>query len=111
MRTTEYCVDKCNTSVHDFEMTLETADSNFHFRVRADDKHLVDRAAEIVGASRSQFVMSAAIEKAKDILLDQSVIHMNTKDFNAVLKWLDGPKSEEELEGVKRLMSIRPPWK
>jgi uncharacterized protein (DUF1778 family) len=92
-------------------MTLETADSNFHFRVRADDKNLVDRAAEIVGASRSQFVMSAAIEKAKDILLDQSDIHMNIKDFSAVLKWLDGAKSKEELEGVERLMSIRPPWK
>ena len=91
-------------------MTLETADSNFHFRVRADDKNLVDRAAEIVGASRSQFVMSAAVEKAKEILLDQTVIHMNTKDFSAVLKWLDGPRSQEELDGVKRLMSLRPPW-
>jgi uncharacterized protein (DUF1778 family) len=104
------CVDKYNTITLDRIMSLETADSNFHFRVRAEDKNLVDRAAEIVGSSRSQFVMSAAIEKAKDVLLDQSIIHMNSRDFDAVLKWLDGPKSPEELDGVKRLMSLRAPW-
>ena len=43
-------------------MTMETADSNFHIRVRAEDKNLVDRAAEVVGANRSQFVLSAAVE-------------------------------------------------
>jgi uncharacterized protein (DUF1778 family) len=91
-------------------MSLETADSNIHIRARADDRDLVDRAAELVGANRSQFIMAAAVAKAKDIILDQSSIYLNSTDFDHVLKMLDAPKSQEELEGIKRLMATRPPW-
>ena len=91
-------------------MALETADSNIHIRARANDRDLVDRAAELVGANRSQFIMSAAVEKAKDIILDQSTIYLNSRDFDEFLKKLDAPKSQEELSGIKRLMATRPPW-
>ena len=91
-------------------MTLDNADVNFHIRARPNDRELIDRAAEITGSNRSQFIMSAAVEKAKDILLDQSTIYMNAKDFGDFLKLLDAPRTEAELEGLRRLMSLRPPW-
>ncbi len=91
-------------------MALETADSNIHIRARANDRDLVDRAAELVGANRSQFIMAAAVAKAKDVILDQSSVYLNSTDFDQVLKMLDAPKSQEELDGIKRLMGTRPPW-
>ena len=91
-------------------MRQEAADAHIHIRAKPSDRALLDRAAELAGLNRSQYVMSAAMDKAKNDILDQNVIRMSNGAFDEFLHWLDGPKSEEELAGVRRLMSLRPPW-
>ncbi|MGB8843401.1 MAG: DUF1778 domain-containing protein [Aliidongia sp.] len=56
-----------------------TAEVNIHLRARAQDRAIIDQAAELVGANRSQFMMASALKEAKNILLDQSTIHADAK--------------------------------
>lgn len=91
-------------------MSARTADANIHIRVRPSDRDLVDRAAELTGANRSQFVMAAALKEAMNILFDNNRVVAGDSAFNAICDWLDNPKSAGERAGVDRLKSVRTPW-
>ena len=43
-----------------------TAEVNIHLRARRQDKDIIDQAAGLVGANRSQFMLSSAIKEAKN---------------------------------------------
>lgn len=87
-----------------------TADVNIHLRARPQDRVLIDRAAELVGANRSQFMLASAIKEAKAVLLDQTSVYMDAPAFRKTLDWMDAPVSPEEAEGMKRLMAARTDW-
>jgi uncharacterized protein (DUF1778 family) len=86
------------------------ADINIHLRARAEDKHIIDQAAALVGANRSQFMLTSALKEAKNILLDQSTIHVNAKEFNAIMEWMDVKPIAETKKGMKRLLQAKPIW-
>jgi uncharacterized protein (DUF1778 family) len=87
-----------------------TAETNIHLRARVRDRDLIDRAAELVGANRSQFMLSSAVKEAKRVLADQTTIHADAKAFRKVLDWLDAPANAEERAGMKRLLGAKTPW-
>ena len=86
------------------------AEVNIHLRARARDKALIDRAAELVGANRSQFMMASALKEAKTVLLDQTSIHADARAFRKVLNWMDAPATPREAEGMKRLLAAKTLW-
>jgi uncharacterized protein (DUF1778 family) len=86
------------------------AEINIHLRARAEDKAIIDQAAGIIGANRSQFMLASALKEAKNILLDQSTIHLSAKEFNAVMDWMDKAPSAEAKKGMKRLSQTKVPW-
>ena len=86
------------------------AEVNIHLRARAQDKSLIDQAAELVGANRSQFMMASALKEAKAVLLEQTTIYADTQNFQNVLDWMDAPASAREEEGMKRLLDTKAPW-
>jgi uncharacterized protein (DUF1778 family) len=88
----------------------DIAEVNIHLRARVQDKMLIDRAAELVGANRSQFMLASAIKEAKHVLLDQTTLYVNNRAFQQVLDTLDAPASPEELQGMKRLLATKSPW-
>ncbi len=92
-------------------MKAEAADTNVHLRVKRQQRDVIDRAARAKGLNRSQFMIQVSYGAATDILLDENVVKVTDKEFNAIMDWLDGPKSEEELAGVKRLMETKLPWR
>lgn len=83
---------------------------SIHLRACGRDKDLIDRAAELVGATRSQFMLSSAIKEAKKILLDQSTIHADAKTFQKVMEWMDSPATASETAGMKRLRQATSRW-
>jgi len=87
-----------------------TAEVNIHLRARPQDKSLIDQAAELVGANRSQFMMASALKEAKNVLLDQTTIYTDSQTFQKVLDWLDAPATDEEQAGMKRLAKTKTPW-
>lgn len=80
------------------------AEVNIHLRARAQDRAIIDQAAELVGANRSQFMMASALKEAKNVLLDQTTIHADAKAFQEVMDWLDSPATPAEAAGMKRLL-------
>ena len=88
----------------------EAAEVNIHLRARAKDRTLIDHAAELVGANRSQFMLASAIKEAKQVLLDQTTFYVDNHAFQQVLDKIAAPPSPEELEGMKRLLEIKSPW-
>ena len=86
------------------------AEVNIHLRARPQDKSLIDRAAELTGANRSQFMMASALNEAKNVLLDQTTMLADARTFRKILDRLDAPVTAPEEEGFRRLMSARSPW-
>jgi uncharacterized protein (DUF1778 family) len=86
------------------------AETNIHLRARPQDRDLIDRAAELVGANRSQFMLASAIKEAKNVLLDQSTIHVDARTFQQVMDWLDTPPAPSETKGMHRLRHAKTPW-
>jgi len=87
------------------------AEVNIHLRARSQDKALIDRAAELVGANRSQFMLASAIKEAKNVLLDQSTIFTNAKTFQEVMSWMDAEATSAEAEGMMRILQAKLPWR
>jgi uncharacterized protein (DUF1778 family) len=69
---------------------IPTAEVNIHLRARTQYRDLIDQAAKLVGANRSQFMLGSAIKEAKNILLDQTTIHVGAKTFQQAMDWMDG---------------------
>jgi uncharacterized protein (DUF1778 family) len=99
--------------MHHFMMarSSQAADANIHLRARPQDRKLIDRAAELSGANRSQFMLAAALKEAKNVLLDQTTIYADAKAFQKILAWMDRPATASETAGMKRLLAAKAPWK
>jgi uncharacterized protein (DUF1778 family) len=87
-----------------------TAEVNIHLRARAQDRALIDQAAELIGANRSQFMLASALKEAKTVLLDQTALYVNTAAFEKTLDWLDGPADPASEAGMARLKAVTAPW-
>jgi uncharacterized protein (DUF1778 family) len=87
-----------------------TAEVNIHLRARAQDKSLIDQAAELVGANRSQFMLASALKEAKNVLLDQTTLYADAQTFQKVLDWMDAPATPDEAAGMTRLLATKAPW-
>jgi uncharacterized protein (DUF1778 family) len=86
------------------------AEVNIHLRARAQDRNLIDQAAELVGANRSQFMMASALREAKNILLDQSTLYADAKTFQKIMDWMDSAATSSETLGMKRILQAKAPW-
>ncbi|GLI93930.1 DUF1778 domain-containing protein [Methylocystis echinoides] len=89
---------------------VQNAEVNIHLRARAQDKALIDQAAELVGSNRSQFMMASALKEAKNILLDQSTIYADAQTFQKVMDWMDAEATVDEAAGMKRILQSKAPW-
>ena len=79
-----------------------------NLRVRTDTRSLIDRAAKSQGKSRSDFMIDAARRAAEDALLDQTLVRVDQKTYDAFTTILDAPPSGK---GFERLMKVHKPWK
>jgi uncharacterized protein (DUF1778 family) len=86
-----------------------TAEVNIHLRARAQDRTIIDQAAELVGTNRSQFMMASTLKEAKNVLLDQSTIYADTKTFQKVMDWMDAAATPAETAGMKRILQSKSP--
>jgi uncharacterized protein (DUF1778 family) len=87
------------------------AEVNIHLRARARDRAIIDRAAELVGANRSQFMIASALKEAKNVLLDQTTIHADAKAFQKIMDWMDSAATPAETIGMKSILQSKSPWR
>ncbi|MDP3854375.1 DUF1778 domain-containing protein [Phenylobacterium sp.] len=77
--------------------------------IRADPRRrdLIDRAAEALGKSRSEFMLETACKEAESVLLDRRYFTLDEAQFQAFLARLDAPAPSAKLV---ELLNTKAPW-
>ena len=91
--------------------TLQPAKASratLNLRIKPELRGLIDRAAELTGKNRTDFVLNAARHAAEDALLDRTVIAVNSKAYAEFLARLDAPPRPNAR--LRRSLQTTPPW-
>ncbi len=84
-------------------------DTPINLRAHAEQRDLIDQAAQLLGKNRSDFMLEAACDKAQAVILDQVFFGLDAEKFRQFTALLDAPPAHNP--GLKRLMAVEPPWK
>jgi uncharacterized protein (DUF1778 family) len=79
-----------------------------NLRIKPELRGLIDRAAELAGKNRTDFVLDAARRAAEDALLDRTVFSVSPKAYAEFLKRLDAPPQPNDR--LRRTMQAQAPW-
>lgn len=77
-------------------------------RALPHQRQLIDKAAQLQGRSRSQFILEAACDRAQAVVLDQVFFRLDEDTLRQFNSMLDAPARHDT--AFKRLMSLRSPW-
>jgi len=77
-------------------------------RLPASDIAIIDRAADLRGRSRTDFVREAAVRAAEEIIMENALIRMSPKGFSAFMSAIGAPATAvpELVDVLKR----KSPW-
>ncbi len=84
-------------------------DAPINLRARAEQRDLIDHAASLLGKNRSDFMLEAACERARTVVLDQVFFSLDAENFKQFVELLDAPPSANP--GLERLLAVRAPWR
>ena len=89
--------------------TSETAKrATLNIRIKPELRGLIDRAAELSGKNRTDFVLDAARIAAEEALLDRTVFAVNAKAYAEFLTRLDAPPRPNAR--LRRSLQTTAPW-
>lgn len=77
-------------------------------RILPEQMTLIDRAANALGKSRTDFIVEVACEHAREVLLDQIYFKLDDEKFRQFNAMLDA--SAEPNAGLSRLMEVEAVW-
>lgn len=83
-------------------------DAAINLRARPEQRDIIDQAAQLLGKNRSDFMLEAACDKARSVLLDQVFFRLDAAKFRQFVKLLDATPAANP--GLERLMAVKPPW-
>ena len=83
-------------------------DAAINLRALAEQRDLIDYAAQLLGKNRSDFMLEAACDKAQSVVLDQVFFGLDENKFKQFPAMLDAPPAPNP--GLERLMAVRAPW-
>ncbi|MBI3706425.1 MAG: DUF1778 domain-containing protein [Proteobacteria bacterium] len=89
--------------------TAGRRDVAINLRANRRQRHLIDRAAEALGRSRSDFMLDAACRAAESALLDRRVFFLAPQAHDEFLAMLDAPAKPSK--ALRARMKRRPPWR
>lgn len=79
-----------------------------NLRIKPATRNLIDRAADSLGKTRTDFMLEAAERRAEEVLLDRVLFAVDAETYAAFLARLDAPA--EPNERLKRTMKAKSPW-
>ena len=85
-----------------------THDKVVNIRTSQERCNLIDRAAKVVGKTRSDFIMDLAEREATDILLDQNAIYLDDEAYDRFVELLDNPRPPTDT--LRRLLQTKARW-
>jgi uncharacterized protein (DUF1778 family) len=85
-----------------------TRGETINLRASQKQKALIDRAAEALGRSRSDFMLETACREAETVLLDRRYFSLSEDAFKRFTTMLDKPP--ESNPKLRRLFQTKAPW-
>ena len=79
-----------------------------NLRIKPELRGLIDRAAELSGKNRTDFVLEAARHAAEDALLDRTVFVVSRKAYADFVRRLDAPPRPNAR--LRRSLQTVAPW-
>ena len=77
-------------------------------RLRDETRSLIDRAATMLGRTRTDFMIEASRKAAEDAILDQTLITVDREKYDAFVAMLDRPAQPNER--LRATMRATPLW-
>ncbi|MEG4810134.1 DUF1778 domain-containing protein [Microcoleus sp. F8-D3] len=90
------------------ESVSQTRDVTINIRAQPNQRALIDRAAQLQGKSRSEFMLESAYQKAQDVILDRCFFGLDELKFKQFLALLDAPPAPNQK--LKALLKTKSPW-
>lgn len=84
------------------------ARDTLNIRIKADERGLIDRAAEALGKTRTDFMLEAAKRAAEEALLDRALFSVSPSAYSEFLARLDAPPQPNER--LRRTLTTKAPW-
>ena len=86
-----------------------TAASALSLRISAKDRQLIDKAADTLNKTRTEFMLDSARAAATDALLDRRLFVLDEADFKSFAKALARAPAASDV--AKKLGKRPTPWK
>ena len=83
-------------------------DVSVNLRASRKQRSLIDRAAEALGRSRSDFMLEASCREAESVLLDRRYFALDAETFKDFTAMLDSPPADNPR--LRRLLAEKAPW-
>jgi uncharacterized protein (DUF1778 family) len=81
---------------------------NINLRIAPAQRELIDRAAQSLGKSRTEFILDVATREAEQTLLDKRLFVLDETEWNAFVATLDAPVSPNPQ--LRRVLTTSAPW-
>ncbi len=85
-----------------------TREETINLRATQRQKALIDRAAQTLGRSRSDFMLDTACREAETVLLDRRYFALSEEAFRRFAAKLDKPPASNPR--LRRLLLTKAPW-
>ena len=89
-------------------MTAAAATKTINFRAPASKQALIDHAAEVLGKNRTEFILEASCEKAREVLADQTHFALSRQAMQRFNELIEAPLTNTE--ALQRLLGTPAPW-
>lgn len=83
-------------------------DVTINIRAHQQQRDLIDKAADLLGKTRSDFMLELACREAETVLLDRKVFVLDEDQFNKFVALLDAPPKDNPK--LRKLMNRIPIW-
>lgn len=84
------------------------ARDTINMRIKAEDRSLIDWAAQKQGKTRTDFIMEAARRVAEETMLDRALIEVGSEAYENFLARLDAPLPPSDR--LKQTLKSKAPW-
>jgi len=86
----------------------ETRDQAINIRASRRQRDLIDRAAQLRGKSRSEFMLEVACREAENTLLDRTLFLLDDEAFDKFQAMLDNPPPPTD--ALRKLLLRKARW-
>lgn len=87
---------------------MSAATEVINVRIPAEQKAIIDNAAQLLGKSRTAFILELAVRHAEEILAEKTHFQLSPEQWDAFTTLLDAPVHPNP--ALDRLLSTPAPW-